>query len=192
MFSLFVNPWTMAAGAALVSAPIIIHLINRMRFRRVKWAAMEFLLKAQKRMKRKLIIEQLILLLLRCLLVFLLGLLFARYLGFSPLQGKETRATTHVVILDDTPSMADGWRADNGQLTTSFEKATDEVTKIANAAKEATTPQTLDLLRLSDLRKPNPDRSQNNKLDLPNAFEIGRLNRDSITRLQVQLAPMRP
>ena len=29
----------MAAGAALVSTPIIIHLINRMRFRRVKWAA---------------------------------------------------------------------------------------------------------------------------------------------------------
>ena len=43
-----------AADDALVSAPVIIHLINRMRFRRVKWAAMEFLLKAQKRMRRKL------------------------------------------------------------------------------------------------------------------------------------------
>src|SRR5687767_12554526 len=160
MFELFLNPWTMAAGAALVSAPIIIHLINRMRFRRVKWAAMEFLLKAQKRMKRKLIIEQIILLLLRCLLVFLLGLLFARYLGFSPLQGKETRATAHVAVLDDTPSTADGWRGDDGQLTDAFEQAKRQLAeKIAPAAAEATTPQTLDLLRLSDLRKPNPDRS---------------------------------
>src|SRR5207253_9798660 len=92
MFELFLNPWTMAAGGALVSAPIIIHLINRMRFRRIKWAAMEFLLKAQKRMKRKLIIEQLILLMLRCLLIFLVGMLLARFKWFTPLEGQESRA----------------------------------------------------------------------------------------------------
>src|SRR5450755_3128252 len=67
----FVNPWFMAAGGALVSSPILIHLINRMRFKRVRWAAMEFLLKSQKRNRRRLIIEQLILLLLRILLVLL-------------------------------------------------------------------------------------------------------------------------
>src|SRR5436189_5672592 len=97
MLSLFVNPWTMAAGAALVSAPIIIHLINRMRFRRVKWAAMEFLLKAQKRMRRKLIIEQLILLLLRCLLVFLVGMLLDRFKLFSPLEGGEGRVSAQLL-----------------------------------------------------------------------------------------------
>ena len=57
MEPLFTHSLTMVAGAALVSSPIIIHLINRMRFRRIRWAAMEFLLKAQKRMRRKLIIE---------------------------------------------------------------------------------------------------------------------------------------
>src|SRR3954453_21242318 len=107
MLELFLNPWTMAAGAALVSTPIIIHLINRMRFRRVKWGAMEFLLKAQKRMRRKLIIEQLLLLLLRCLLVSLVGVLLARFTWFAPLEGGETRATAHVVVLDDSPSTAD-------------------------------------------------------------------------------------
>ncbi|HSQ54846.1 MAG TPA: BatA domain-containing protein, partial [Gemmata sp.] len=90
-----------------MSTPIIIHLINRMRFRRVKWAAMEFLLKAQKKMRRKKILEQLLLLLLRCLLVFLAGLLFARFLGLNPEEGKETRPVVHVVILDNTTSMAD-------------------------------------------------------------------------------------
>src|ERR1700726_4340524 len=108
MMSFFLNPWTMVAGAGLVSAPVIIHLINRIRFRRVKWAAMEFLLKAQKRMRRRKILEQLLLLLLRCLLVFLVGALFARYIGGCGGDRKETRPTTHVVVLDDTPSMADG------------------------------------------------------------------------------------
>ena len=71
MFSLFMHPWFMVAGGALVASPIIIHLINRMRFKRIRWAAMEFLLKSQKRNRRRLIIEQLILLLLRILLVLL-------------------------------------------------------------------------------------------------------------------------
>jgi len=52
-----------------------------MRFKRIRWAAMEFLLKSQKRNRRRLIIEQLILLMLRCLLVMLAGLLLARYIG---------------------------------------------------------------------------------------------------------------
>src|SRR5215212_10184723 len=107
MMSFFLNPWVMAAGVALAVSPIIIHLIILMRFRRVQWAAMEFLLKAQKKMRRKKILEQLILLLLRILLVLLAGLLFARFLGLNPEEGKETRPVMHVVVLDNTPSMAD-------------------------------------------------------------------------------------
>ena len=61
---LFLNPWSMILGGLLISAPIIIHLINRIRYKRVEWAAMEFLLEAMKRNKRKLILEQLLLLLL--------------------------------------------------------------------------------------------------------------------------------
>src|SRR5579872_2866996 len=116
MMSFFLNPYTMIAGAGLVSAPIIIHLINRIRFRRVKWAAMEFLLKAQKRMRRRKILEQLLLLFLRCLLVFLVGMLFARYIGGGCSGGNqnETRPTTHVVILDDTPSIAEVGRREDG------------------------------------------------------------------------------
>src|SRR6266851_555554 len=76
----FAHPWYMAAGGALISSPILIHLINRMRFKRLRWAAMEFLLKSQKRNRRRLIIEQMILLLLRILLVLLAGFLVARLL----------------------------------------------------------------------------------------------------------------
>src|SRR3954467_8403356 len=101
----FLNPWAMVAGGALISAPILIHLINRMRFKRIRWAAMEFLLKSQKKNRRKLIIEQLILLLLRCLLVLLVGFLLARFIG--GVLGATGQGTRHVLILDDTLSMGD-------------------------------------------------------------------------------------
>src|SRR3712207_3057230 len=109
MFDAFLNPGYFALAAALVSVPIIIHLINRLRYKRVRWAAMEFLLKAQKRMRRRLIIEQLLLLALRCLLVALTGLLVLRFVGFS-LAGFEGKPNLHLVLLDDTLSMADQWK----------------------------------------------------------------------------------
>ena len=64
------------AGGA-VSIPIIIHLLNRRRFRVVTWAAMRFLLAAQKKNSRRMRLEQIVLLALRCLLVLLLVLAMA-------------------------------------------------------------------------------------------------------------------
>src|SRR6266542_5247582 len=101
----FLNPWAMVAGGALISAPILIHLINRMRFKRIRWAAMEFLLKSQKRNRRRLIIEQILLLLLRCLLVLLAAFLVSRFIGCSATGGfVEAQSTAHCLIIDDTLS----------------------------------------------------------------------------------------
>ena len=44
-----VTPWFFAAGLALASIPIIIHILNRRRFKTVNWAAMEFLLRAMRK-----------------------------------------------------------------------------------------------------------------------------------------------
>src|SRR5437588_374170 len=99
MLEIFANPGFLAVAGVLISSPIIIHLINRMRFKRVRWAAMEFLLKSQKKNRRKIIIEQLILLLLRILLVLLAAVLFARFLGASTQRGGA--GTLHVVVIDD-------------------------------------------------------------------------------------------
>src|SRR5437588_986442 len=153
MFSLFLNPYTMIAGAALVSSPIIIHLINRLRYRRVKWAAMEFLLKSQKRNRRRLIIEQLILLLLRIVLVLLVGLLLGRFL-WDALAFTRPQNTLHVVVLDDTPSMGDAWRAD-GVAKNTFDVAKAAIVdEIARGAAHARTPQALQLSPLSALDAP--------------------------------------
>ena len=152
--TLFANPWAAAAGVALVGVPVAVHLINRLRYQRVQWAAMEFLLKAQKRVKRKLLIQQLLLLLLRCLLVLLVGVLVARFFGVTLFQ-PESRATTHVVILDDTPSMADADKRPDGSTGTAFADAQAAlVGPILKAAGEATTRQRVEVYRLTDLANP--------------------------------------
>ena len=152
--SFYLQPWTLLAGLLLVSAPIIIHLINRMRYKRVHWAAMEFLLKAQKRMKRKMIIEQLLLLLLRILLMILIGLLLARFLGFD-LSGQEARSTHHLVLIDDSPSTADGYKAEDGTQTDPFETSKKVlIEQIAPTASQATTPQSLEVMYMSDSANP--------------------------------------
>src|SRR5688572_13854165 len=164
MFSLFLNPYTMVAGAALVSSPIIIHLINRLRYRRVRWAAMEFLLKSQKRNRRRLIIEQLILLALRISLVLLVALLLARFLS-DALAFTRPQSTLHVVLLDDTASMGDAWRQD-GQPRTTFEAAKNAVIEeIARGAAQAGTAQALEVVRLSALDTP---------------IRVDRLNNDAV------------
>jgi hypothetical protein len=148
MFELFLNPAYLAAGTALMSLPILIHLINRMRFKRVRWAAMEFLLKSQKRNRRRLIIEQLILLALRCLLVLLGVLLVSRYLFSFAIF--EPQNTLHVVVLDDSLSMSDQWKQD-GEDRDSFKLGKELIVQeIAKNAAQARTAQRLALLYLSE------------------------------------------
>src|SRR5438876_2117739 len=149
MVDLFLTPAYFVAGLALISVPIIIHLIKRMRFRRVRWAAMEFLLKSQKRNRKRLIIEQLILLALRCFLVVLAGLLLARFLGFSSLGFFRPQNTTHIVVLDDTLSMTDHWK-EQGETKTSFDVARGLIRDIAKSAARAGSAQQFKLITLSE------------------------------------------
>ncbi|MHC5039499.1 MAG: BatA domain-containing protein [Planctomycetota bacterium] len=96
------------AGLGAVSIPIIIHLLNRLRFREVEWAAMEFLLEVNKRYRRRLRLEHLLLLLLRMLAIALLVLAVSRPLlktaGVLPLPGAVAQ-TEWVMLLDDSASM---------------------------------------------------------------------------------------
>src|SRR5882724_1667935 len=145
----FLNPWAMVAGGALISAPILIHLINRMRYKRIRWAAMEFLLKSQKRNRRRLIIEQLLLLLMRCMLVLMAALLASRYLGFS-FAFLEPQNTLHVVVVDDTLSMSDHWRQD-GRTRDTFREARDLISReIAKNAAQARTAQRVVVLTATE------------------------------------------
>ena len=78
-----VNPWLFVGGLAAIALPILIHLLNKRRFRIVEWAAMRFLLAAQRKNSRRMRIEQLILLIVRCLVVFLVVLAMASVTGWA-------------------------------------------------------------------------------------------------------------
>lgn len=102
----FLNPAFVLPGAALAAVPIIIHLLSRLRYRRVRFAAMEFLLQSDEMNRRRLIFEQLLLLLLRVLAVVLIVLLLARLvLDPSRLMMLRGARTHHVLIIDDSLSM---------------------------------------------------------------------------------------
>ena len=117
----FVHPWVAAAGAGLATVPLIIHLLNRRRFRRVVWAAMTFLLAANRRDARRLKIEQLLLLIVRTAIMILIGMALARpLLRASPLADAIGRASIHrVILLDTSQSMA----MPSGEGRTAFEHA---------------------------------------------------------------------
>lgn len=66
------------AGLIAAAGPIIIHLLNRRRFRTVEWAAMDFLRQAMQRNRRAVQLRDLIVLVLRCLAVAAFGLALAR------------------------------------------------------------------------------------------------------------------
>src|SRR6476469_6602929 len=65
-------------GTLLGAIPLIIHLLNRRRFRRVEWSPMRHLKLTIRRNRRRIQVEQLLLLLLRIALPVLLFLFLAR------------------------------------------------------------------------------------------------------------------
>ena len=70
----FLNPTIALVGLACIAIPIIIHILMRRRRRPVQWAAMKFLMEAYRRQRRRMNLEQILLLASRCLLVALLAL----------------------------------------------------------------------------------------------------------------------
>jgi hypothetical protein len=120
----FLNPMLLWA-LPLAAVPIIIHILNRRRFQKVPWAAMTFLLKAMKRNRKRMRMEQWLVLLLRVLAVLLLISLVSRpQLGGSSLLGSRTH---HIVILDDSASMTQRTGS-----TVLFEKAQDRIKVLAD------------------------------------------------------------
>lgn len=102
----FQNPG-LAIGAALCVVPLIIHLLNRQRHRPQPWAAMRFVLAAYKKTRRRVQLENLLLLLARMLAVAALAFAIARPFasGDSPLAGLREQRRDLVLVLDGSASM---------------------------------------------------------------------------------------
>lgn len=149
IFGMFLNPLALLLGGLAVSIPVIIHLINRMQFRRVRWAAMEFLLAAQKKMRRRMILEQLILLLLRIMLMLLAGLLLSRWLVGGQPPSPPVDLALHDVLLDDTLSMSDR-EPTQGDERSAFQAAKDNSVLLARELAGKRIPSRLRVRLASD------------------------------------------
>ncbi|MFQ5429263.1 MAG: BatA domain-containing protein [Phycisphaerae bacterium] len=106
-FVSFVHPGIAAATGALALLPVLIHLINRRRYRREPWAAMMFLLKAHRRSRRRIRLQHWLLLALRTLVILAVGLSIARprfsQASLPPFLAEKR--VDRVLILDDSLSM---------------------------------------------------------------------------------------
>ncbi|MCH7792879.1 MAG: BatA domain-containing protein [Planctomycetes bacterium] len=105
----FLHPGLALAGLAAVAIPIIIHLLMRRRRRPIMWGAMRFLLEAYRKHKRRLRLEQLLLLATRCLLIACLALALGRpILGAAGLLGGREATTLYLLIDNSLASSATG------------------------------------------------------------------------------------
>ena len=137
-------------GVAAIASPIIIHLLNRRRFKIVDWAAMEFLLNANRRNRRRIQLENIILLILRCIAIFLVGCLLARpfFPNEANLLGNQQQFD-RIVVLDDSFSM--NVRTGNKKL---FEVAKEKVKEFAKVLAEDKASNTLSIYLASDMENP--------------------------------------
>ncbi len=104
----FASPSLLLWGVAAV-VPIVIHLWSRQRFHETQWAATRFLLAAIERHRRRLQIEQWLLLAVRVSVLLLMAVALAEPVvsGMLGLGGQPRRPPNHtVVVIDTSYSMA--------------------------------------------------------------------------------------
>lgn len=102
----FLNP-LLLFGIAGIASPIVIHLLAKKKTKRVIWAAMRFLKVVIEKNQKRLTLEDLLLLLMRCALLILLALALARPSfkqgGFGGFGDSNEAA---IIALDNSASMS--------------------------------------------------------------------------------------
>lgn len=135
----------LTVGFFLALLPLLIHLINLMRHRRVKWAAMDFLLRSYKKHRKWIWLRQLLLLLARMAAIALVVAMLAQLVTQSRYEGLfGSSLTHHYVLLDDSMSMSD--RAGG---TDALERGLKFVRQLGAEAAEQELRQRFTLLRFS-------------------------------------------
>ena len=126
-------------GVLAFNIPLIIHLLNKSRYQQIDWGAM-FLLEQVIRQNRKRIrLEQIIMLLVRCAIPILLALAMAQPIltGFQKLVGSSPGST--VVMLDSSYSMQAKDAGAQGQ--TRFDIAREQTRGVLSASPKSSRGQ---------------------------------------------------
>lgn len=164
----FLNP-LMLAGLAAIAAPIILHLLNRQRFRVVPWGAMMFLRQSLAKARRRLRFQHWLLMLIRIFILAFLALALARPLvktAFTAYLGHSR--TDLVLVLDSSFSTAYA-----GGETSDFENIRRTALSLIDTLRQG---DTVSVIIASDVARP---------LSSDPSFELQR-TKQAIAQLQPQ------
>jgi hypothetical protein len=140
-------------GLFAASIPVIIHLLNRRRFRIVDWAATSFLLKASRESRGKKKLKHILILICRTLAIFALIFAVARPLLGGFLGSGSGSVNTVILVLDRSASMET--KAESG--APSYREAV--ITRVSQAVEKMGSPRLLLIDSASgDIQEvPSPD-----------------------------------
>lgn len=110
-------PWLLLGGL-LSGVPLLLHMLNKSKFKVEPWGAMLFLQSAVRAKAQRIKVQQWLLLLLRILFFLCLSVALSRPIVQKSEVGSSDQPMSHVVILDGSYSMQR--QGENGML---FEKA---------------------------------------------------------------------
>lgn len=137
----------MLAGLVGVASPVLIHWLSKRPPRPVKWAAMRFLRSSVEKHQKRLRQEDLLLLLLRCLLIALLAIALSRPV-LSSIGGLGGSADVYLVI-DDSMSMNHG-------TPTKLDRAREAAVEVVGRLSSSTRVAVLSLTDVSSSPLPKP------------------------------------
>ena len=126
-------------GLLAASLPILIHLLNRRRMKRIRFPAVRFILLSQKRISRSYRLRHWLLLALRTMAIILLALLLANPIfqtGAGLFAGGGT--VSLVILLDNSLSMA--WSGDGSGFKQAKEAARLLITSLNEGDRAALIP----------------------------------------------------
>ena len=129
---MFANP-LMLWGLAGASLPLLIHLLNRRKFREEPWAAMRFLLAAMRKNQRRVRLEHWLLLAIRTAILLLVAMAMAKPFleAFGVIDLLAGQRRHWVLVLDGSMSM--DYRVDDKPR---FEQAKDVARRLVKDARQ--------------------------------------------------------
>ncbi len=119
----------MLFGLLAAAVPILLHLFRKRTARRIVWGAWQFLAESMRRKRRKILLEEILLLVVRTAILALAAIAFAR--PFLPEMGFFGGGDKDVVLVMDGSGSMNLKRADG---TSAFDEAIDEARELVDRA----------------------------------------------------------
>ena len=168
----FLNP-AILWGLAAVSIPILIHIFNLKKTKKIEFSTLMFLKEIQQSKYKKIKLKQLLILLCRIAMIILLVLAFSRPFETGYLGAGEKATSSVLLILDNSFSMQA--RTAEGSCFDIAKKKLKETLSLMDEKDEAY------FSTVSDLDKPwksTPYQNHNNIIDSSNTSKISDVTRD--------------